>query len=95
MLRLTHDAPSVSLVRSALHLVGPGSPEKAPRRVGAGVANVAARRITRVGRSARIPILHCIEGVLYPRSLYILGCAQGADGAPRALSTSLGAQLRD
>ena len=94
MLRLTCDDLLVGLVRFGLLLVDTGVHERPFRPLRTGFINVAARRIPGIGRSPRIPLLHLVAGVVTPLNPYILGCAQGLDGALRPQSSPLCIQLR-
>ena len=85
--RLTHDAPPANLVRHALFPIGSSTPERRLQAMVTGATNIAAHRISGVGRSASILLLRAPVGVLSPRNLHILECAEGLDRALGAYSS--------
>ena len=93
MLRLTHEALSVCLVKYGLVLVGSGASDAVFSHLGTRVIDAASRRIVGVGRSAGLIILHTVTGVFSARNMYVLAGACNLDRALRGLKSSLQARL--
>ena len=93
-MRSTHGALLTSLARYALPFVGMLAYEVLRRRLEVQYASVAACRITRVSRAARLEILHPVADVPSVRNLLIRECAHMVDRAPSARSSSAQEQIR-
>ena len=94
MMRVTGEALVVSLLRYGLTTVGSGLEDKVMRRVDTGILNVMARMTTGVTRSARIPILHAVAGILSMHNLYIQQCASMLDLVLRASRSTIENRIR-
>ena len=75
MPRSTHAAQLTSLARYGLVAYGSGAYEVNLGRLETLRANVSARRITGISRSARSPTLHMTAGVTSVRNLHVQTCA--------------------
>ena len=93
MLRLTGDTLVVSFLRFGLAVVGPGLSDKAMASLDTCTLNVLARKILEVSRTARIPILFALSGVLSTRNLFIQRCARMAELGFRASNSILQGRL--
>ena len=71
LLRSTHAALLTSLMGYGLAVVGSGAYEKDLRRLGTQGANVTARRITGISRSARLEVLHAAAGIWSIHNQYL------------------------
>ena len=89
VLRTAHTALLTSMVRYALVTVGSGAYEAHLQRLETQHANISARRITGISRSARLMTLHMCADVRLVRNLYTRQCALLLDRALRASSCSL------
>ena len=83
----------MSLVRYGIILLGSGLFERHFLLLEKGLTNIAARRVTGVGRSAGLMILHIASVVASAPNLFILNCALGLDRALRAANSSIRDQL--
>ena len=79
----------VSLVRYGSVLVGLGLFERGLSSLEAGVPNIAARRITGIGRSARFMALRAAAGMISIHDLFNLNCALSFHLALRARNSSI------
>ena len=79
VLRLTRDAFLVRLAQYGIVLVGSGLFEQQLSSIETGVTNIAARKITGTGRSARLMALHAAAGVASTHNLFALNCALSFD----------------
>ena len=95
MLRLTGDTLITSLLRYGLAVVGSGLSDEAMRRVNTCVLNVMARKIVGVNRTARVPILHAVSGILSIHNLFIQHCASMLDLSLRASNSTIQTRLHN
>ena len=84
MLRLTHNSLLVSLIRYGLIIMGSGLFERHFLKMESRITNIAARRITGVGRSARPMVLHFVAGVSSAHNMFVPDCAYSVDRELRA-----------
>ena len=89
VLRATHAALLVSLSGYGLVVYGSGAYEVGLKRLEVQLANVSARRITGIGRSARLAALHMTADVLSVRNQYLKVCALTLDRALRAYNSTI------
>ena len=75
VLRITHDALLVSMLRYGLTVVGSCMPDDLLARIDVHVINTASRRITGLPIFTRIEALHFLAGTQSIRNLYIGHCA--------------------
>ena len=88
MIRLTGKSLVLSLLRYGLNIVGSGLSEKS-RRIDARIINVLARKITGVGPSARLPVLHALAGVETAHNMFTPQCAKMLNLSLRADKSSI------
>ena len=81
-IRQTHDSLLVSLLRYGLILMGSGLFECQLASIETKIANVVARRITGVGRSARLMTLHIAADIMPARNLFIVNCVAPRSNSP-------------
>ena len=91
--RVSQEALLASLSRYGLAVVGSGAYEKDLCFMEARHANIAARRILGVGRSARIGTMMAIAGTQSVHNLYIKSCAAMLDRCLRAINSSIGERM--
>ena len=75
----TAEALVTRLLRYGLAVTGSGVAEQILGKVDANIVNVLVRRILGVNRTARLPILHALSGMMSIRSLYTQNCALMVD----------------
>ena len=95
VLKMTHDAVIISLLRYALVVTGSCLPPDLMRRLNTQVVNVAARKIGGLSRSTRIESLHFSVGTTTVYNLYVKHCAEFLDASLRANNSSIGKRLRE
>ena len=74
VLRVTHDAFVSSLLRYGLVFTGSCSPGDLLNKIGAGIIDVASRRISGLPRITRIEALHAASGTFSIRNRYAQHC---------------------
>ena len=89
MLRLTCEALVVSLLRYGLAIVGSGLSDMAMAGLDTCVPNIMARKISGVPRTAGVPVLRAVSGVLSAHNLFIQHCASTVDLGLRASGSTL------
>ena len=93
VLRSTHAALLVSLSGYGLVAVGSGAYERGLHSLEVQLANISARRIVGVGRSARLATLHMTAGVLSAENQYLRACALLLDRVLRAYNSAIQTRL--
>ena len=94
MLRLTGDTLITSLLRYGLAVVGSGLSDDSMRRINTCVLNVMARKIIGVNRTARVPVLHAVSGILSVHNLFVQHCASMLDLSLRASNSTIQTRLQ-
>ena len=75
LLKAAGDALLIGLLRYALAETGASVSEKTMNRIEPNKVNILARRVFGVNRTARLPILHALSGMISIRNLYPQRCA--------------------
>ena len=88
VLRVTHEALLTSLIRYGMVATGSGAYESDFCLLQTRHANIAARRVLGIGRSARLGTLFATSNALSARNLYLRSCATMLDRCLRATDSS-------
>ena len=93
VLKMTHDAVIVSLMRYALTVTGSAYPPDLMRKMTTRIANITSRQIGGLSRSARIEALHFSVGTHTFQNLYVMHCADFLDSCLRASDSTIRTRL--